>query len=197
MERKEETRARILASGAKLMRKQGIKGAGVARVMGDAGLTVGGFYAHFKSKEDLVAEVFRHALKESGASTLESLPPGLAGGKKLRAFLKVYLSPRHRDSDREGRGCPVASLSGEMGKGSAALHRAYAGELEKYADHRAGFFSEGRFRLDRRDWLAVISTCVGALTLARASRGSAVSEEILEACLRQLNAFVASKETVT
>jgi TetR/AcrR family transcriptional repressor of nem operon len=194
-ERKQRTHDRILAAGAKLLRKQGIKAASVSKVMDEAGLTVGGFYAHFKSKEDMVAETFRHALKEAGAFALGSLPPGLTGAAKLRAFLKGYLNPQHRDRDKAGQGCPVAALAGEMAKGSESLHRVFRTELESLAVERAALFSDSGFKLDKREMLGIMATYVGGLNLARATRGSALSDEVLGACLTQLEAMIHAKET--
>jgi TetR/AcrR family transcriptional repressor of nem operon len=194
-DRKERTHEKILAASARLLRKDGVKATSVAKVMDEAGLTVGGFYAHFDSKEDLVAETFRYALEESGMSILGTLPPGLHGADKLRAFLKGYLSPQHRDRDRSGQGCPVAALSGEIGKGSASLHKVFTSELEKLAEERAGIFSDGRFKPGGREMLAIMSTYVGGLTLARATRGSGMSDLILESCRSQLEVVIQKMES--
>lgn len=193
-EKKMLTRERILAAGAKLMRKRGIKAASVSDVMEEAGLTVGGFYAHFRSKERLVEETFRRLVREATASALAMLPPGLGGADKLRAFCKGYLSAGHRDSDKAGRGCPLAALSAEMGKGPPALQRMYASELETFAADNAAAFSHMRFRIDAGDFLGIMSTCVGGLTLARAARGGAMSERVLDSCYRQLDAAITELE---
>jgi TetR/AcrR family transcriptional repressor of nem operon len=193
--KKAATHGKILAAGARLIRKHGVKATSVAKVMDEAGLTVGGFYAHFESKEDLVAETFRHALGEAGAAILGSLPAEATGAARLRAFLRAYLSPRHRDRDRAGQGCPVAAMAGEFGKGSPALHKVFAAELEKLADERAAIFSDSRFKLDKAEMLAIMSSYIGGLTLARATRGSALSENILAASLAQLESVIAKKES--
>src|SRR4051812_46824106 len=122
---KRETHAKILASCARVLRRSGIKAASVATVMEGAGLTVGGFYAHFKSKEAMVAETFRWALQEQGRISSGLLPPGLTGDRKLRAFLASYLSVQHRDRDLQGEGCALAALSAEMGKASKNLRKVF------------------------------------------------------------------------
>jgi TetR/AcrR family transcriptional regulator, transcriptional repressor for nem operon len=193
-ERKAETRGRILASGARLMRKKGIGAASVAKVMGDAGLTVGGFYAHFKSKDDLVCEAFRHAVRESEAFISGKMPPGLAGAGRLRAFLKVYLSPQHRDADKSGQGCPFVALTSEMGKGSEAMRKAYTAELERYAADFAEGFSDHRFKIDTREFLGMLAASIGGLILARATRGSPLSDDILKASLGRLESHIEKKE---
>lgn len=191
--RKRKTRDDILAAGAKLLRRNGIRGASVSKVMDEAGLTVGGFYAHFKSKEDLVAQAFRRALEDSGR-TVAALPPSLTGARKLRAFVKEYLSLRHRDRDKRGEGCPLAALTGEMGKGPAGLQRVFSAELETIAAQRAALFSDAGFRLAPKDYLAILATCIGGLTLARATRGHPLSELILGACRASLDATISQRE---
>lgn len=180
--RKGQTHEKILESCSKLLRKKGIQAASVADVMQDAGLTVGGFYAHFDSKEAMVAEGFRHAVRQTQDNRRSALPPGLGAGPKLQAFLKGYLSPQHRDKDREGQGCPLAALAVEMGRGTPALRKVFAEECQKVAFESTNLFSDETLRLGRKEFLGMLSTYVGGLILARATRGSLISEEILAAC---------------
>jgi TetR/AcrR family transcriptional regulator, transcriptional repressor for nem operon len=192
--RKNQTREKILAAGSKLLKRQGIKSASVANVMAEAGLTVGGFYAHFDSKENLVSESFRYALRESSRFMLGSLPQRLNGNGKLKAFFRAYLSPQHRDSDKDGQGCPLAALADEMGKGSASLHKVFTAELEKMAAECAQLFSDRRFTVTPEEFLTMMSTAIGGLALARATRGSVLSDRILQSCFKQLATLSQDKE---
>src|SRR6266513_3128546 len=101
---KQATRQRILEAAGRRFKRDGIDGAGLASVMADAGLTNGAFYAHFASKEDLVANVLADQLRTQ-RHTFDAQPPNRAG---LEAVIRSYLSPEHRDECAEG--CPSAAL---------------------------------------------------------------------------------------
>ncbi len=191
---KQETHEKILAASAKLLRKNGIKAGSVAKVMQEAGLTVGGFYAHFKSKEALVAETFQYAIAEAGKQTLAAIPSNLSGAPKLRAFLKIYLSTQHRDYDKTGQGCPLPAMTTEMGKNSKAMQTLFAIEFHKYAADRCKIFSDENFKITEPEFSALMSTCVGGIILARGARGNDLSENILMSCYNQLNTFIKTKE---
>ena len=118
-EHKQETRRRILDTAGRRFKTDGIDGSGVATLMADAGLTNGAFYAHFSSKEDLVANVVADQLSAQ-ADRFSELPPGRAG---LEAFLREYLSPQHRDDP--GAGCPAAALLDEIGRCPTGAKDAY------------------------------------------------------------------------
>src|SRR4051812_27027587 len=105
---KQATRERILGAAGRRFKEDGIDGSGVATVMSDAGLTNGAFYAHFRSKEDLVAKVLRDQLHMQRES-LDALPPGRAGVEML---VGLYLTPEHRDQCAQG--CPSAALLDEV-----------------------------------------------------------------------------------
>ena len=185
---KHETHARIVDACSRLIRKEGIKSAAIAKVMQEAGMTVGGFYAHFDSKEDMVAEGFRRAVQQSGENSRGRLPAELSAVQKQRIFLQAYLSREHRDRDLQGEGCALAALAAEMGKGSPALRKVFAAECQKLTFESTALFSDDKTRLGRKDFLATLSTYMGGLILARATRGSPLSEEILGACLDRLGA---------
>ena len=109
-EHKEETRRRIIESAGRRLKRDGIDGSGIAALMADVGLTNGAFYAHFASKEDLVASVVQEELRLQTVN-LGLLAPGVAGVEQL---VRAYLSPEHRDH-REA-GCPSAALLDEIGR---------------------------------------------------------------------------------
>src|SRR5881398_2801876 len=97
-DQKQATRRRILEAAGRRFKQDGIDGSGIATLMSDAGLTNGAFYAHFDSKEDLVAEVIRHELGVQ-VGAMDGLPAGRAG---LEAYVRQYLSPEHRDNAADG-----------------------------------------------------------------------------------------------
>src|SRR6266498_794883 len=113
-DQKQATRQRILEAAGRRFKVDGIDGAGVATVMSDAGLTNGAFYAHFASKEDLVANVLADQLRIQ-RDAFGDLPAGRAG---LEALVRLYLSPEHRD--RCADGCPSAALLDEIARRPAA-----------------------------------------------------------------------------
>src|SRR3954471_1747673 len=116
---KEATRQRIIDNAGRRLKRDGIDGSGIAALMADAGLTNGAFYAHFASKDHLVASVVQEELRLQSA-TLGELAPGVAGVEQLA---RAYLSPEHRDH-REA-GCPSAALLDEIGRSAEVTKDAY------------------------------------------------------------------------
>jgi TetR/AcrR family transcriptional regulator, transcriptional repressor for nem operon len=173
---KAETRERILASAGARMKEHGIAGASVADVMGDLGLTVGGFYAHFGSKDDLIDQSLRRAMSERTQRLRDPAYPD-QWQERLRRFASRYLTKGHRD-DPAG-GCPMPSVladTGRLGAGRSAL----SAEVADLADVLRGELATGDPQA-RAATLATIATCVGALTLARALGKSGLSNEVLAA----------------
>jgi TetR/AcrR family transcriptional repressor of nem operon len=178
-DKKEQSHAEILDSAARLLREKGIQKTSVAEVMKGAGLTVGGFYAHFASKEALIDEVIRRA----GAETRERLLKGLAEKPpEARAVAAVdrYLSANHRDAS--SKGCPLPAVAGELTT-TATDHRAALEELV------AGMSSELEALLPAREdeaargvALGLVALMYGGLSLSRAVKGSELSDEILASC---------------
>jgi TetR/AcrR family transcriptional repressor of nem operon len=163
----QQNRERVVATAARLFRERGISGVSVADVMAESGLTHGGFYKHFASKDALVAEAMTNAF----TAQAESLGPDLA------ELLDTYLSPAHRDDP--GRGCPTAGFGGDVAhaEGGDEARHAYAKGVEAFAGHLG--------RPGEPD-LAALSTMVGALILARATAGTDLSDRILVAARNAL-----------
>ena len=153
-EHKAQTRRRIIETAGRRLKRDGIDGSGVAALMADAGLTNGAFYAHFESKDDLVANVVADQLATQRA-VLAALPEGRAA---LEQFVREYLSPQHRDDP--GTGCPNAALLDEIGRCGDAVRDSYTqgnaihrrrdrdppvstGSLRR-ANHRAGAVHDPR-----------------------------------------------------
>src|SRR5436189_4330658 len=127
-DQKQATRQRILQAAGRRFKQDGIDGAGVATLMSDAGLTNGAFYAHFISKEDLVANVLTDQLRAQRQS-FDAQPPDRAG---LEAFVRAYLSPEHRDQCADG--CASAALLDEIARRPAATRQVFTDELLGIAD---------------------------------------------------------------
>src|ERR1700761_1856900 len=130
-EHKLETHARIVKKASVRLREKGAHGIGVADLMKDAGLTHGGFYAHFDSREALVIEAFAHAMDRSTERWRklgETTPPE----QRLTAIVDSYLTPVHRDDP--GHGCAVPTLAAEIARESPKTRRAFAAKLEQMID---------------------------------------------------------------
>jgi TetR/AcrR family transcriptional repressor of nem operon len=165
-----ENRERILDAAAKLFRQHGLDGIGVADLMKDAGLTHGGFYGHFASKEELMAQALARALGRSVQKWRERTLPELT---------QSYLSTRHRDNP--GAGCAIATLGNEVSRQGAPVRRAFTDGMRALVDVLAGLLPERSAVARRRRALATYSAMVGALMLARAVDDPKLSGEILDA----------------
>jgi AcrR family transcriptional regulator len=167
---KAETRRRIVDEAARRFRRDGVAGTGLVPLMKALGMTHGGFYAHFPSKEALVEASLEAVVGQAGEKWPDPLPPA-----QLREFLASYLSPHHRDNP--GEGCPLPSLCAELGlrgqpsPASDALTLRMAAWLQACRLDEAGD-DQG---------LVLLSALVGALTLARSVANPALSERILGA----------------
>ena len=177
---KRETHARIVGAAAAAFRARGLDGTGVAEVMDRAGLTPGGFYAHFSSKEHLLAEALEHAGREALASlsgALDALPPE----ERLVAVLEKYLSADHMN--HPDRGCPIAALGPELVRGTPEARRRLARAIrERLAWLRGLLPPTGSGRADEADHAAGALACmVGGVILAR-GLGGADGRALLRAC---------------
>jgi len=177
---KERTRARILGAAGKLLRREGFRGASVERVMRRAGLTVGGFYAHFGSKDSLLAETLRGFMRARTASWLEGLE-ALRGRTWAEAFLLRYLNPTQRD-DLE-LGCLLPSVLSDLAQGKAQVREVVVEELEALVRLMSARLGDGAGASARQRAMALFVLSVGGLAVARATRRTAMSGEVLEACL--------------
>ena len=173
---KAKTRKKVLAEAAKTMRAEGVQGMGVAHVMAKAGLTHGAFYAHFDSKDALIAETIQEmALAARGK--FDTVTAELGPADALRKYVAFYLSARHRDNTDTS--CPLPWLAGEIARLDAASRKRYgtsvAGLTEVLAvrlralDHANADAAAG----------SVVAELVGALALSRAVADKAQSDLIL------------------
>jgi TetR/AcrR family transcriptional repressor of nem operon len=182
---KQATRQRILEAAGRRFKQDGIDGAGVAAVMSDAGLTNGAFYAHFTSKEDLVANVLADQLRAQRQS-FDSQPSDRAG---LEAFVRAYLSPQHRDQCADG--CPSAALLDEIARRPGATRQVFTDELMRVIDDIASRLDPTDAEAARTDALTIFGLMVGTLQLARALTDRDLSNQLLargaETALRLLD----------
>jgi TetR/AcrR family transcriptional regulator, transcriptional repressor for nem operon len=177
-EHKQETHARIVRKASVRLREKGAHGVGVADLMKEAGLTHGGFYAHFNSREALVIEAFAYAMDRSTArwrKIAEATPPE----QRLSMIVDTYLSPAHRDDP--GHGCAVPALSAEIARESAKTRKAFAAKLEQMIDMVADQISDQPRKVARKQAAAALATMMGTLVLARVAGSGEFSEEILAA----------------
>jgi TetR/AcrR family transcriptional repressor of nem operon len=173
-EHKQATRRRILETAGRRLKRDGIDGSGIATLMADAGLTNGAFYAHFASKDDLVATAVAHQLDAQRAS-IGALAPGRAG---VEQYVRVYLSVRHRDHPDDG--CPSAALLDELGRCTDATKQAYTDGLLVLIDDIAARLTPDDPPSARAKTLSVFALMVGTLQLSRALADRQLADEVLE-----------------
>jgi TetR/AcrR family transcriptional regulator, transcriptional repressor for nem operon len=170
---KQATRQRILEAAGRRFKQDGIDGAGVATVMSDAGLTNGAFYAHFTSKEDLVANVLADQLRAQRQS-FDAHPSNRAG---LEAFIRAYLSPQHRDEYADG--CPSAALLDEIARRPVATKQVFTDELMGVIDDIAARLDPADPEAATTDALTIFGLMLGTLQLARALTDHDLSDQLL------------------
>lgn len=173
-EHKQATRQRIIETAGRRLKRDGIDGSGIATLMADAGLTNGAFYAHFASKEDLVATAVADQLREQRASFSERVP-GRAG---VEQYVREYLSVQHRDNP--GDGCPSAALLDEIGRCTDATKRAYTDGLLAVIDDITTRMAPDDPPPARATTLSVFALMIGTLQLSRAVADTQLADEILE-----------------
>jgi len=173
---KAEIHQKIVKDASRRVRAEGITGAAVSAVMRDAGLTHGGFYKHFESKDDLLLESLSEAFQEMAdrlAHAAEQSQPGTA----WKAIVKVYLSPEH--CDHAECGCPMAALGPELARAEQAMKAPIAGELIKYKTRMLPWMPGRRAADKERAFLAIFSTMIGAIAIARILPDQAARARVL------------------
>jgi TetR/AcrR family transcriptional repressor of nem operon len=180
---KAETRKKIIAAAARLFRERGYDGVGVDAIMNEVGLTAGGFYAHFSSKEALFAEAVTQALG-AGKAVRAVRGAGTDPADSLRALINGYLSRKHRDM--VGEGCPLPVLTPDVARSDASTRESYEQQFLYYLNEveallpQSSTASHDSASHDRA--LALLAQCVGGLMLARAVKDEELSNRILKAC---------------
>ncbi len=178
LSRKEETHERIVRAAARAIRRRGYEGVGVAEVMKDAGLTHGGFYAHFDSRDALLAE----AADCAGADSIENLSKAIRAakqGEELAALVDAYLSDRHVEAPE--RGCAIAAAGSEVPRQPAEVRRATTHRIKELIGlverQMSGWGKAGT----HEKAMAILACLVGALVLARAVDEPQLSKAVRKA----------------
>ena len=173
-ERKRATRQRIIETAGRRFKADGIDGSGITTLMADAGLTNGAFYAHFDSKDDLVAAAVADQLREQRES-VGAAAPGRTGVEQI---LREYLSVQHRDSP--GHGCPSAALLDEIVRCADATRRAYTDGVLAVIDDIAGRLAPHDPQSARVQAFSIYALMVGTLQISRALADRQLADVVLE-----------------
>jgi TetR/AcrR family transcriptional regulator, transcriptional repressor for nem operon len=184
-EHKQATRQRIIDVAGRRLKQDGIDGSGVATLMADAGLTNGAFYAHFESKEDLVANALAEQLREQRES-FSAKPSDRTG---LEQIVREYLSVQHRDNPQGG--CASAALLDEIGRSTDAIKRAYTEGMLVVIDDIAARLAPDDPQSVRVKTLSVFALMVGTLQLSRALADRELADEVLEQSIQNALALLA------
>ncbi|NUT75911.1 TetR/AcrR family transcriptional regulator [Pseudomonas sp. C1C7] len=176
----------IVDAATRLFRERGLHGISVVDVMAAAGLTHGGFYGHFESKEALAKEASERAFKQVGERWKLRADTGESRAQARKALIDPYLSTHSRDNP--GESCPVVAFAGDMCHEStdSGLREPFLAGLNRLLDSFGKMMDSDNPEEQRQQALVQYSLMIGALTLARATRGEALSDEILDAAKRYL-----------
>src|SRR5262249_15889240 len=164
VDHKKKTHRRIVASASRQLRAKGLQGPGIAKLMKATGLTHGGFYKHFRSKDELIAEAVEESLcdvRERFFLIAKQAPPG-EGWKEI---IKRHLSLEH--CDRADMGCPIAALAPDIGRSSASIRKLIAASMKNHREKVLPFMP-GRNRREReRNFVIIVTALTGAVSIAR------------------------------
>lgn len=186
LDHKRRTRQRILRTAARQIRAHGLEGPAVATVMQASGLTHGGFYKHFRNKDDLLAGAFDealHAFRERLLPIARRAPPG----EQWKAMVEEYLSIKHCDHPEAG--CPIAALAAEVSRNGPAIRRRFTEHFQSATPEIAEMrsYMPGRTDAERREAMAVIfASMSGAIAVARAMTDPAMKRRLLTAVKKHL-----------
>jgi TetR/AcrR family transcriptional regulator, transcriptional repressor for nem operon len=172
---KDASHRRIVKAAAAQIRRDGVDAVRVSELMREAGLTHGGFYRHFASREDLIDEAIDTALTDGSrqADTGESLDPDA----ELAQIIDGYVSKAHRDNPQVG--CAVAALPADVSRSGSRARHAYSRQVRRYIDRLVGLIRQADPDTKRDEAVLTLSAVVGAVAMARAVDDAALSDEIL------------------
>jgi TetR/AcrR family transcriptional regulator, transcriptional repressor for nem operon len=177
-EHKQDTHARIVRKASVRLREKGAHGIGVADLMKEAGLTHGGFYAHFDSREALVIEAFNYAMDRSMEHWRKTAEP-IAPEKRFASIVDSYLTTVHRDDP--GHGCAVPTLGPEIAREGPKARKAFAAKLDQMIDMIADNIPDVPRKAARKQAAATLATMMGTLVMSRIAGNGEFSDEILTA----------------
>jgi TetR/AcrR family transcriptional repressor of nem operon len=173
---KERTHRRILESASRQFRSEGMNGPGVARLMKASGLTVGGFYKHFRNKDDLVAQAVDVSVKDIGTQLIASArqaPPGEA----WKEIVKKYLSIEH--CEHPGMGCPMAALAPDIARTRPTIKSKIRASMEAYKRQLIEFMPGSGSEEKQKNFALLFTAMVGALSVARTMSDREEKERLL------------------
>jgi TetR/AcrR family transcriptional regulator, transcriptional repressor for nem operon len=184
-EQAEQNRRLIVETASRMFRLQGMENVAVADVMKEAGFTHGGFYNHFKSKDELATEAVASAFDLAAKKLSKDVASGNDLQKALNAFLADYLSPAHRDTSTGG--CPATAFPVDAARSGKDVQAAFADGIESYLEIFAGRM-DGDKREARQRAVSLLSGIVGAVLLSRAVKKSQpkLSDELLGSARKQI-----------
>jgi TetR/AcrR family transcriptional regulator, transcriptional repressor for nem operon len=180
---KAENHERIVRTAAARFREIGVDGIGVADLMKEAGLTHGGFYRHFASRDELVGEAIERALQDGGNAVDAVLSNEHAS---LGMLVDAYLSAAHRDG--LATSCAVTTLAGDTSRSNARARTAYTHQVGKYLELLVKLIASDKRKSRRKKAIAALATLVGAVSMSRAVNDPKLSEEILQSAADELKA---------
>jgi TetR/AcrR family transcriptional repressor of nem operon len=175
-EHKKQTRDRIVRNAARKVRAEGLSGPGVASVMKASGLTVGGFYKHFRSKDELLAEAIAQGFSEFSEkvfASLRNVPPE----NRWKEVVRWYLSPEH--CNYPDTGCPVVTLAPEIARAKLGVRKRMAGVMQELAARWAEFMPGATARERERNFFVIFGVMAGAVAVARLFTEPADRERVL------------------
>jgi TetR/AcrR family transcriptional repressor of nem operon len=175
-EHKVEVHQKIVRDASRRVRAEGLNGAGVAAVMRDTGLTHGGFYKHFESKDELLLESLREAFREI-ADKLAHAAEQSRSEEPWKAIVKTYLSLEY--CDHAERGCPLTALGPELARVDKRMKGQILAELVNYKNRMLPFMPGRRSADKERAFFAIFSTMIGAVEIARILPEPAMREKVL------------------
>jgi TetR/AcrR family transcriptional repressor of nem operon len=172
-EHKTQTRNRIVRNAARKLRAEGLSGPGVASVMKASGLTVGGFYKHFQSKDELLIEAIAQGFSDSSEKIRSSLQ-SVRHEDRWKQLVRLYLSTEH--CDRPDTGCPVAALATEIARAKPSVRKQIAGLIKDWVEFMPGATATQR----ERNFFVIFSAMVGAVSIARILAEPAEKQKVLD-----------------
>lgn len=188
---KAETHAKLVRLAGRVLREKGPQNLAVAELMQAAGLTHGGFYAHFKSKEALLAEALESVFEESN-QTLQSVTEGLPPRHALARYIDTYVAPAHRDNPSAG--CPIVALNSELPRQSRKFRTTFDAGVRLLLSKLAGWIKAAGITESEALAASVLSAMAGAVAVSRAVSDKRLSDELLGAARASIKARLGLSE---
>ena len=183
---KEKSHKRIVKAAADRFRERGVDGIGLADLMKEADLTHGGFYGHFDSREELVAEAIECALRDGGEAVASVAGGNHPPAAKLRLLVDAYLSVAHRDG--LATSCAVTTMANDVARSNTRARSAYTKQVGIYLELLVKLIATDTRKSRRAQAIAALATLVGAVSMARAVNDEKLSRELLKSAADELKA---------